>query len=863
MLGVCVCAALCAGAQEPPTAVSDMQKAVEEFKIETKNLGFRADSPPKATVSGGKFSQFHGRIFENFRNDFLDAIPHEVVQRGGDKSLLRRNQFGFNVSGPVIIPKLYNGGRTTFFSVSYEGMRENIGRSYLRTIPTVPERTGDFSQVVDYSGEPLQIFDPATTRQNPNYDKSQPVSRDNLEFLRDPFPNNQIGGSKIDPVALKMLAYYPTPNTDAGPFYRNNYFSLFPETNTANGMIFKVDHTFLAKNRITTSYAFTNGFGGQAHFYDTLADPGPADRTFSNRRGSVEYVYTASPQFVNTATAEVYVDDYSQETPGDQMPAQLGIPGLDGNPFPLVQIQPYLSMGRTNPQLTVDRNTFVYTDAVSLKRGKHNLRGVAQFTRLQEKSYAPSYPSGYFQFDAGYTSLPGIVNTGHAFSSFLLGAAGWAQVSDVVSPSYFRNWRTNLAVQDTWEPMQGLTLSFGINLEISASRSEKYDRQSTIDLSAPNPASPHEGALVFAGMGGYGSQFQPVKASPQPNFSLAWSPSGSRKQVARAYYAMSFQAYPIYGGQWGTQGYTGSYDYYSQNDQLFPALTLSGGVPPPLFPLPDLRPEAANDHNGDLMNTSGSLPRYQGAGASYERELPRQFVVTGALGFGWGQHLFVGWGAVNPNAIPLEDLSYRDQLNFTPFNRSLRPYPQYLSFNVYSQWPGGTYFREAASIRVEKRTSQGLSLNGTYEYSRQYDDYSGPYGTQDYFNRHNEWGLTAYNNPHRLSLSYMYELPIGVNKPYLAYPDWRRYITSGWAISGMSSISSGTPLALHPQFNNTGGVVESLRRRSTAGHRSAASRIKAPISGSTPTPSFHPADFAIGTAARTHPVSAQPHQPKS
>ena len=130
---------------------TEMDRAVEEFKLQTQNLGLRFDSP--ARLSGARKADWHGRVFENFRNDFLDAVPHETRQRGSNKSLLRRNQFGFNIAGPVVVPGFLHGDRNTFFSVSYEGVREHISRTYLRTIPTVPERTGDYSSVVDPAGE--------------------------------------------------------------------------------------------------------------------------------------------------------------------------------------------------------------------------------------------------------------------------------------------------------------------------------------------------------------------------------------------------------------------------------------------------------------------------------------------------------------------------------------------------------------------------------------------------------------------------------------------------------------------------------------------------------------------------------------
>jgi hypothetical protein len=209
--------------------LSEIEKALREFRAQARNLGLRASAQEGTARRVRTPLKYHGRIYENLRNDLLDAIPHEVRQRGSDKNLLRRNQFGFNLAGPVVIPALYSGARSTFFSVSYEGLRERISRSYLRTVATTPEREGDFSGTVDGSGSPLPIYDPASTRPNPAYDPTQPVSTSNLQYLRDPFPGNRIPTNRIDPVAATMVGDLPAPNADRGPFFLNNYFNVSPE----------------------------------------------------------------------------------------------------------------------------------------------------------------------------------------------------------------------------------------------------------------------------------------------------------------------------------------------------------------------------------------------------------------------------------------------------------------------------------------------------------------------------------------------------------------------------------------------------------------------------------------------------------
>src|SRR5271157_6607625 len=140
--------------------------AAEKFKTLTHDWGMRPDSPPTAQQQHSRKWLWHGRLYENFRNDVLDAIPHEVKQNGENKSLLRRNQFGFNVAGPVLIPHLIDNPHNAFFMFSFEGVRESIFRASLHTIPTLLERQGDFSQTVDQAGNPLMVYDPDTTSAN-------------------------------------------------------------------------------------------------------------------------------------------------------------------------------------------------------------------------------------------------------------------------------------------------------------------------------------------------------------------------------------------------------------------------------------------------------------------------------------------------------------------------------------------------------------------------------------------------------------------------------------------------------------------------------------------------------------------------
>ncbi|BDC52604.1 hypothetical protein F183_A49190 [Bryobacterales bacterium F-183] len=828
--------------------LSELEKAAAEFQTLSDSLGLRpgsaASQRANAQVARPKIA-WHGRVFENFRNDFLDAVPHEVVQRGGERNILRRNQFGFNAGGPVYIPKLYEGSRRTFVNVSYEGVRERVGRSFLRTVAIGPERTGDFSQTVDSSGNPLPVFDPASTALNPNYNPALPVSAANLEYTRQPFAGNRIPLSRLDPVALRAVSLYPTPNASAGPFFRNNYFVFSPETNKADGMILKVDHAVSDRHRVTGTLSFTNGLALASRFFDTVADSGANDRQFNARRLLADWTFTKGAGTVNQLTMDVQTDRSVNARPGQENAvAESGLQGPLRDGFPVYNFGDYLGMGRATPNAVRTHQYMMLTNGLSVPYGRHRLRFVVHARKNMVNAYQPAYPAGAFTFGPSLTSLPGIVNTGHSFASFLLGLSEAGSATVVENPSYWRNNFYQFTVRDAYEYSKGLNLTGSFTLEASTPRTEKYDRYSTVDLTSSD--------LIFAGRNGQGRAFQPMIVRPQTSLGLAWNPGGETRHVVRASYSLTFGEIPMYTTQWSTQGFMATPQFISSNVQLQPALVLRNGVPALDHPLPDLRPNAADFTNAHLVDRTGTVPMYQSAGLSFERQLPGQSLVSLSLGHARGQHLFVSNSAASPNAIPLSNLQFRDELNQEAFRRTLRPYSRYQPFDVYSSWPAGNYKRHAMVLHFEKRSSSGLTVNSSFEWSKQLDDYSGPYGVQDYYNKKNEWSLTSSNNPRRLSLSIAYDLPIGQRKALFSYDDWRRYLADGWSVSSISSVLSGEPLALYPQFNNTGGLINSLRVDIVPGVDPMPAQ-QSPDQWFNPAAFAQPADFTPGNGPRTHP----------
>ena len=151
----------------------------------------------------------------------------------------------------------------------------------------------------------------------------------------------------------------------------------------------------------------------------------------------------------------------------------------------------------------------------------------------QVNTFRPRNPSGRFSFSGLLTSLPGINNTGNSFAQFLLGLASRAEQSIVLNPSYFRSEQYQLTISDEYQLTPNFTWNFSLGLQVDTPRSEKFNRQSSLNLKLINPANQRPGALIFAGRDGRPRTFAPTQANWGPATSWALNPCGSRKTVIR------------------------------------------------------------------------------------------------------------------------------------------------------------------------------------------------------------------------------------------------------------------------------------------------------------------------------------------
>lgn len=868
-------------AGSPAVIVSaTLLRAVEAFREQTANLSLSEAEQVASTATTNRNltprtaakAAFHGNLYENIRNDLLDANPHQIAQRGGDKRKLRRNQWGLNLTGPVKIPKIYNGTNKTFFTFQYEGMRESIGQFRLITIPTTLERTGSWSHVVDAAGNPLPIYDPQSTSANPIYNPAVSVSRDNLQYLRQQFPGNVIPVSRLDPVAQAALAYYPQPNTAAGPFYQNNFFNVTPEKNAADGFNTTVDHTFLQKHRVTVRLGRSTGLNGNAPIFETIANPANPNVNVASRNLRVEHIYTASATNINTLRLEATSQAQNNQAPllpnGKVFPRYQfgGFTGGGGgggnnnnNNQNFANFQntfnqgTYQNMGTQDPSTREARNEYSLSDTFATRWRSHRFSISTELNHTQINVFRPQYPEGNFSFNSGLTQLPGIINTGHAFASFLLGGAAQVEQNVVIAPSYWRWDSQRVSFSEQWQVTKSLTLTISVAYRRNTQRIEKFDRQSNISFTEINPENGRPGALVAANRGGYGRSFTPNWIKVEPNIGLAWSVLGDNNTVLRLSYRRSYGEPRIQPQQFGSQAFNGHPIWLSENQQLAPALLLRDGIPVTNFP--DLRPTAANNTSANILDTSDAQPTNQIVNASLQRQLAAFLILTVTYNRQDGKNEFAGRNAKNPNAVPLSALVYRDQLNNVDFQRSLRPYPQFFDLDVANLWAFGSMRQTNVTVQLEKRTSAGLALTVAYQYNRRTDNFSS--NVQNFYNLNEAWAVSQFVQPHSLTARYIYELPFGPGKTFLRSNGIASFVFGGWSISGSATYTSGNPLRLTPQFNNSGGVLPSLYIDIVPGVNPHVDNPN-PNQWFNPAAFAQPADFTPGNGPRNHPTLRGP-----
>ncbi|HEV8129974.1 MAG TPA: TonB-dependent receptor, partial [Acidobacteriota bacterium] len=803
--------------------------AVQEFKVQTSNFSAEFGRTGGGVInivtrSGG--NQLHGAIYEFFRNDRLNANNWFNNRAGLGRPLNTMNQFGFTAGGPVVVPG-YDGHDRTFWFANYEGLRERRGLTQLFTIPTAEQLQGDFSRTFNSSGQLIRIFDPLTTQPDPN---------NSGRFLRDPFPNNRIPANRFDPVAAKIRSFWPSPNTTGNPVTgANNFIGNGSAPNVQNQFTARVDHTIHQRHKLFGRFSFSNVQRGAVDFFGNgggWVNPGGGGvpLVFNGRNLSLDYTYTVSPtlllnarygfvrQFVGKNPALTGLDlttiGFSQ-----QFNQQTFFPAL-----PAFQPSGFRAIAPASSDL-IQRadNTHAWEGRVTKVLSRHTLDFGVDFRFIPIGELQPNAPQGVFNFDTRFTSedpLRSSATSGHSIASFLLGLPSSGSIDFNPAVSISSNYFGGYA-QDDFRIAPKLTFNLGIRYELETGRNERFNRLSWFDPNVPSPLAPKvgiadlRGGLKFAGVDGNSRrQKRTDRNNWGPRLGLAYLVTP--KTVVRAGYGAFFL--PATGDDTGRN--LGGEGFFAATSFLS---SLDGGITP-ADRLANPFPRGLNQPPGSsqgLLTLIGqdiiTLLRDDASAYSQEwnldvqQELPGSFLFDIAYAGSKGTKLPVD---IQLNQLPDQYLSLGSKLleqirnpflglvSIGPLSQPtisrgqlLRPFPQFAGINTRAVHAGSSTYH-SMQLKVERRFSAGFGLLGAYTFSKLLTDagsrlsinFASP-GFQNSNNRRAEKSLGNLDAPHRLVISYNWELPFGPGRPWLAdVGSVAGRLIGGWQVNGITTL---------------------------------------------------------------------------
>src|SRR5579875_1220647 len=580
--------------------------SIQEFSVMTSNysaeFGQSGGGIMNITMKSGT-NQFHGSAYEYLVNEILDA--GQPFTNNGNGGLIRpetrRNDFGGTVGGPVWIPKIYNGRNRSFFFFSFEQYRltQNVIPTAI-SVPTAAYRQGNFGAALlgnigtDPLGRPIfgnEIYDPATVR---------PA---NGQQIADPFPNNTIPMSRMDPVALAIQNILPQPTNPN--LIANNYQNPYTSTTTTTVPSIKADQVIGPKDKISFYFSKIRNQEPVAVGANGLPEPLSTDIGTDIRSNTerLSYDRIISPTVLLHLGAGFMQSSLGQPVaPGATFNA--ATIGLNG-PFSQPAQFPYM-LGLANGQGGLGAATVGTTPGVALGQGAHSYTISEQPTAIASLSWVKNNHSfkfgasmllqgninqnlstlnGSYTFSNLQTALPYVAlsnstgslggNTlGFPYASFLLGLVASGNVHD---PSDTRLGKSEWGfyAQDSWKVTRKFTLDYGLRYDYSTYFQEQYGRASNFSPTLANPTvGGHPGAAIYQAT--CNCQFAhnyPWAFGPRLGAAYQITPS----TVARGGFAVAYSGTPIYGSGGGAGA--ASNPFGPQANPFEPAMVLSQGVP--------------------------------------------------------------------------------------------------------------------------------------------------------------------------------------------------------------------------------------------------------------------------------------------
>lgn len=786
--------------------------SIAEFKLEMGTLsaeyGRSGGSITNMVIKSGTNS-IHGTAYHFFRNSALDANLYFARGQGRPLAAFSANTYGFALGGPVFLSKAYDGRNKTFWFTSFEGAREGNGQDNTLSVPTTKMRAGDFSEV------PQAIYDPFS------------VATVNGSPVRTPFAGNLIPTTRQDPVAQKIMGFWPAPNRPspnaAQPWVQNYGFSgKWPRN--YDMWVAKFDHRF--NNSWNTFFRINKGKGLLIfpNDFDGIATQGRNVVTRPNLGFSWGNTFLLN----NRTTLDVRLG-YARGME-DNVPYSDGFNlsslGFNSQFIGLTQRQAFPTIGITgftglanSPLIKDVGHTYVLQTNVSHQRGKHVFKTGADLRLLYGNFFRNTNPSGTFSYSNAWSNGPNALtpagNTGFPMASFLMGLGG-GSLDNNTGVSILNKYY-GFFFQDDYRITSKLTLNMGIRYEYETPRTERYNRATRgFDITAPSPIKGGSlspvGGLLYAGVGGLDRGiYNPDRNNIAPRFGFAYT--FIPKTVIRGGYAIHYM--PVVGsvdpvGYSTTTAMVTSLDGFTPRDRLsnpFPSgLAASTGN--------SLGLSTLAGQNISFVNPGDVTPLLHTWNVNIQREVfSKSLLQIGYVG-SRGLHITSDPQtgiSENINQVPAQYLSLgRSLLDSVPNpffgvirvgqlagatvqrQQLLRPYPQFLNITRNLPTFGNTVYH-SLQTKFEQRLWHGLTTIVSHTWSKNIGDI-GPY--QNMYNRQVERAVTSFDVPHRLTITTSWDMPIGKGRKYLGNASKALDLALGqWNMATFSTFQSGFPLS--------------------------------------------------------------------
>ncbi|HSU61958.1 MAG TPA: carboxypeptidase regulatory-like domain-containing protein [Bryobacteraceae bacterium] len=778
-------------------------ESVQEFKVLTGTYSaeFGRGAGVVTTQTRSGTNTFHGSLFEFLRNSYLDARNYFNAV-GQKQPPYRRNQFGGSLGGPIWKNK-------TFFFADYYGWREVKGQTFINTVPTAQDRTGNFSDL------PETIYDPYST------------ATVNGQKVRTAYPNNTIPANELNSVGLNVASIYPLPNL-AG--FQNNRVDTLSRNLKDNGGNLRIDHKFSDKDSLFGRYSFeqfilfdTKGQGGCCIPTPASAasrfDLGPFIAGGQNTNLAASgFAFNETHIFSPTVVNE-FIAGYARTNPltrqsdyGHDAATSLGIQGININQFttgiPTMNISgvpgfsSYTSLNGgpsflpANPRQT----SYQLQDDVSFIKGNHNLKVGYRIIKDLVSPFTNTNTRGALTFGLNFTDNPVNASGGNGLADLLLGflangtSAGGSR-GFLQTPYYLTVWEHAAFLQDDWKVNRRLTLNLGVRWDLFTPYTEERNRLTNFDLSNLT--------LVYAGVSGISrtAGVQTRWNDFTPHLGFAWDVSGDGKTVLRGGFSSSYFPEQPSGSNFLGQAVPWTISQNTPTTELYPLGSAMSSVPTinhPFGPPVPVQPTntaqliAANPSilGGSFTNQT---PYYETWSLNVERQLGSSMLAELAYAGSHGVHLLYCY---NPQEVEPGPSSIPSNLRVTlPAIAKLRSITQCDPRNM-SNYHG-------LQAKLVKRLSYGLSFLASYTWSKSLD-YGGSAASggggvgnpQTITDLRAGYGPSGFDIPQRFVGSWTYDLPFGPGRRFLTHGLVGNLI-GGWELDGISTIQSGLPFTVY------------------------------------------------------------------